>query len=443
MNLLPSPNTFFELIRLLLSSVLVFSFLIFINGCNKRDLTPPSIDLTSPIANANFRATDKIDVTGRATDESGSVSITLQLESPLTGQIYASNTGGPDQQGEFSIDLTLGDRYTPAETYILRATAFDPAGNKASDFINLNLSELPFQYYRTIFGTSGLNNLHQIYAIDTFNQVNPGPILNERLMAMTMDNRSQQLVAALADGSMTSYAPTDFSIFFNLDVGNGSPDPNDWPNPHLQWYQNQFYLGTTQAPYLRRYTKDGILENTYGVNFPVMDFTTGNDGIYVGMSSPNGNTKKIDHFDRTLGQLRSSRTLAWLPRVVFRPSTDQILVGGEESNQGRLLVLAVTDLGQELGSISLTDPVKGIFGTANKTWVRQTSRISTYLPSSVSMGLPILIDDFTAAAWDEQRQELWTGKEDLIQVFSGTGSLLRTYPGNFGVVTHFDFHYNK
>lgn len=423
--------------------LLILSGSLSLSSCKKRDLTPPSISLTSPRDGAGLEATQFVSVKGRATDESGSVSITLQLESPTTGQIFSSKTGGPDQNGDFSIELELGDRYTPTETYILRASAFDPAGNKATDFIDLYLTELPHKYYKTVFSGYEQGAPHTLFTIDTFDQVLTGPSLGSNLVSLHMDNRSRQLIVAQAAGKITSYGPTDYGLLYNLDLGSGSPNPSDWPNPQLKAYQGGFFSATLQPPYLRRFNKNGNLETTYGANYPVFGLSVDPDGLFAGMSSPNGNIKKVDQFDRTLGQVKSSRAFDWVPKSIFRASNDQLLVGGEDSGEGRVLVLAANNINQNLEQISLSDPVVDIFGTRTNIWVRQTSRISTYLPDSRSIGLPSLVDDYTAAAWDEQRQELWTGKNNLIEVYSSSGSLLRTYSGNFGVVTQIDFHYNK
>ena len=425
-----------------ISNPLVFTLLLvmIISGCKDVDQSPPILTLESPGANAVFVSNSMVPVTGSARDNVGVSTVQAQVTSVLTNQVVGSGSGVVDEDGNFNFDVRMGDRYSPTGDYQLLVTAFDAAENRSSEFLEVFLTEFPSKYYKTLFVTSDTFGNAQLYSYDTLDQILTGPSIGQNITGFEMDNRAQHLLVGQRHGTVTSYSGTGLSVLFQLTEDGG---PSSVGCTDLQTYQNDFFWASAYGQYLKRFNKDGIQETAYDqAVYPVYSAMVRDLWVLAGLEAPSGSIRKLDRYDRNQGELRETKLLSWRPSYFAEVVDDKILVGGNSSNFGQLYFTVEDNINQVLDSTDIGKPLLGLTAEGGRTWVWMEDRVSAY-DAVYHLGPPTIAGEFTAIGWDSRRQQLWLGKDDLIEVYGANGTLIQSITGSFGTVTAIDFHYNK
>lgn len=419
---------------------LLIAMSITFSSCESVDREPPLLNLEEPQDNDDFVANSVVTLSGTARDNVGVSIVQAQITNTLNNQVVSSATGVVDADGRFNFDLRMGDRYSPTGDYQILVTAYDAAENRSSDFIEVFLREFPSKYYKTLFSASDAAGNATLYSYDTLDQLIPGPSIGQNITGFQQDNRAQHLLIGQRHGTVTAYYPNDFGVLFQLTSDGG---PSNIGCTNLATFQNDFFWSSGYGNYLRRYSKEGILETTYDhASFPVYGVAILQHYVLAGLESSNGNILKLDRYDRTDGILRETKFLEWRPTFFGQVTEDRILVGGNFGGNGQLYYTVEDNINQVLDSTDVAQKVLGIASEGGHTWIRMENRVSTFDPD-YRLGQPTISGEFTTMGWDSRRQQLWLGKEDAIEVYDASGVLLRTITGGFGTVTAIDFHYNK
>ncbi len=122
----------------LATAILVFS------SCRKGDETPPSITVDTPGNMTSIAYGDVITVSGVASDEEALKAIKIELlYDNLAATDFSFEITVNNDNYEFTKSFELDDRHLPTATYLLKVSAIDKAGNRDSEFIELNYGELP------------------------------------------------------------------------------------------------------------------------------------------------------------------------------------------------------------------------------------------------------------------------------------------------------------
>ncbi len=98
-------------------------------SCTDEDNTSPDLEISSPSNGDTFTVTDIIPLVGRATDEVGVVTFTIESNLGLDETI---TTFDDPTDVPFNVNITL-DPNTTAADYEITVTATDEAGNASEE----------------------------------------------------------------------------------------------------------------------------------------------------------------------------------------------------------------------------------------------------------------------------------------------------------------------
>lgn len=98
-------------------------------SCTDEDTQSPDLEISSPANGDTFVVTDVIELVGRATDEVGIVTFTIDSNLGLDETI---TTFDDPTDVPFNVNITL-DPNTTAGDYDITVTATDEAGNAGSE----------------------------------------------------------------------------------------------------------------------------------------------------------------------------------------------------------------------------------------------------------------------------------------------------------------------
>lgn len=123
--------------------VLAIAFLFF-TSCRNTDEVAPTLSVTSPYNMMSVNYGDIITVSGSATDDQNLKSVKIELlYDNLAATDFSYELTTNNNTFEFNKSFELDDRHMGTATYLLKVSAIDKAGNRKTEFIELNYGELP------------------------------------------------------------------------------------------------------------------------------------------------------------------------------------------------------------------------------------------------------------------------------------------------------------
>lgn len=114
------------------------------SSCRNDDETPPVITVVEPTNMSSINYGDVVTVSGTATDETSLKAVKIELlDYDLAATDFSFEITVNNDSYDYSQTFQLDDRHLPSGPYILKVSAIDKAGNRDSEFIELNYGELP------------------------------------------------------------------------------------------------------------------------------------------------------------------------------------------------------------------------------------------------------------------------------------------------------------
>lgn len=377
-------------------------------------------------------------VVGVASDNEQVVSIGIVLQDPLNNEIVGSATTTTDEQGRFSVPLVLGDRYTHTGDYILRATAYDGAGNPSSDFVSIVLQESPTFYYKTLVAAENGTST-RIYAIDTFNQYVPGPVIGDEMAVLSVDSRAQQIVFGNPEGPLYVVEASAYGTQYEVELPAG-PFPKALTA--FASYQRDYFVGNSNFPYIQSYSHQGASQFEFQAQYAPVALLAIEDGLYASSQDINGQVIKVDRYNRDNGQLQQSETLNWLPTLLRELDNSHILAAGTENGAGKVALLdkqTLTVVAEEL----LPEPVRDVTVVDGHAYILTAVGVQVYNPAYTNMSSPMITGAFTALDYEPISGLLYLGHNAGVKSFDLLGTEQGTYPGPFGQVMGLRHHHSK
>lgn len=415
--------------------------LLVLGGCKKTDDTPPSISMLSPADNRSFVATSEIPIQISASDEGGLSSVSMQLASADFGAVVASGsqslTGTADTR---SFALTCGDRYTAAGTYTLSLIAFDKAGNTSKAETQIQVTELPLQFYRAVFTVyPPLVGVYQLFSIDSAGLSDAGPYLGDSVAALLVENRHQRVAVALRDdGSVRGYHPDDFEADFNYQAN----PPHRSLNCLRSAGQEGYLVGYETPPYLRQLDRGGQWRNDWdAVLYPVRNALYDQTRVFLSVHGLFGQPIKLDYYNYPAQNLTGARPFS-ADLLYLARHEDALIAAGPSGNATKVFRLALPSLVIQ-DSATINSPLIGADGAGERHFVLTEAGVARLDLPNFGLNTGFLPGSFTCIGFDPSRQQLWMGGNGQIEVYSINGGLVTTHTTAYGEVRHMGFHLNK
>jgi hypothetical protein len=207
--------------------------------------------------------------------------------------------------------------------------------------------------------------------------------------------------------------------------------------------QNRYYAGLAVPSYVRSYRFDGSPVSDFGdALHPGTAIYAARDRIYVGLQGVLGSPLKIDAFDASSNALLATQSLDWPAQVIAPVGEDHLLVSGNASGNGQLLVLDRQSMAIQQ-DLALTEELLGAATAAGRVWVITPSGLYEFYTGTGTLSGLLAAGSYTAIAVDATRDRVYLGGSGVVEVRSGAGALLQTYTGNYGQVRFIDIWYNK
>lgn len=412
-------------------------------GCKKGDNTPPTISVSNPVDGTAATGTDRVTIRGSASDEGGLTQITAQLLSVPDERIFGTQIETVSgTSADFAFEMELGDRYTPTGDYLLRVSATDEAGNFASDWIDLQLTELPRVRHRTLWAGDDGAGTFTLFGRDTLGNTTSGTGLGQAVSALHMDNRSQTLlVTNAASGNFTAYRPEDFSQRFSLGIAaNGNNE--SWTG--ISSYLERYYLSSVVPPYFRVYNSSGDLITTFDdALHPALSVLTTETRLYGGVRGLVGQPLKLDAYGRNSTQLQVTNVLNREIHQVHA-TTNHIAAVHLAGQNGRIYLLD----GQSLVTLDSIDFSSPLLHTAyspenDLLYVLTDLGLQTLDPDLAWLSPVTVSGTFSCVAVDRSSGDVYLGRQDVVEILDAQLSPKGMWQGGFGDVSYIDFHYNK
>lgn len=410
-------------------------------ACKREDGTPPSISLLAPADHSSHVASAAIPIQFQASDEGGLASVTVQLADANLGTVVASSSlslSGTTQTR--SLNLNCGDRYTPGGNYNLTLTAFDKTGNSARAAIVLQVAELPYQLYRTVFTVYPPSvGIYQLFSIDSAGFTDVGPYLGDSVADVLVENRYQRVAVALRDdGSVRGYHPEDFEADF---VYQALPVQRAL-TCLASAGKDGYLIGYATTPYLRQLDRNGMWQNDWdAVLYPVRNAFYNQSSVLLSVHGLLDQPVKLDNYSYPGENLTSARPLSADLLYMARAGQD-LIAAGPSGNLTKVFRLSLPGL-VVLDSATITSPFLAADGAGNYHFVLTEDGVTRLNLSNLNQNVNFLPGTFTGLGFEPSRQQLWLGGMGQLQVYDLNANFVATHITSVGEIRHIGFHLNK
>lgn len=147
-------------------TILILVFLL-ISSCRKNDDVSPTISVSSPDNMSTVAYGDIITVSGSASDDQSLKSIKIELlYDNLVSTDFSFEITVNNKTYDFTKSFELDDRHMGSGTYLLKVSAIDRAGNRKSEFIELNYGELPKELQGIALINKPSSSIYDLYYYD-------------------------------------------------------------------------------------------------------------------------------------------------------------------------------------------------------------------------------------------------------------------------------------
>jgi hypothetical protein len=427
--------------RLHILLALACLFCLPIASCKKQDGTPPSVELLAPADFSSFVASYPVAVQFNASDETALGNATVTIVDDLFGRTVSTGSLTLDRAEETrSISLNLGDRYTEAGTYTLTVTVQDKAGNTSKAAVQLQVSELPQRFYRTIFTVYPPQvGVYQLFSIDSAGLSDAGPYLGDSVADLLVENRNQLVAVALRDdGTVRGYRPEDFQ-----------PDFVDQPFPLQRGInclrsagKEGYLIGYESPPYLRQLDRNGLWKNDWdGLLFPVRNALYDGNRVFLAVHGVLGQPIKLDQYNYPGENLTSARPLNWDARYLARHE-DALIAAGPFGSQTKVFRLSLPSL-VPTDSVTLNSPFITADGAGDHYFVLTEMGVARVDLPNFNLNANFLTGSFSGMGYEPSKKQLWLGGSGVLDVYALNGSLVASHVTSAGDVTHIGFQLNK
>lgn len=188
-----------------LSLVILFASMLFFS-CRKDDETNPVLVVNTPLNMVSFGYLDVVTISGSATDDQGLKSIKIEvLDENQNATDFSMELNVNNTQYDYSKSFELDDKHMSSGKYYFKVSAIDKAGNRDSEFIEFNYSELAKELLGIAMINKVSNNVYDFHFFDN-SQVNFIQTYTGNFQSLLADSYHEQIwLSAGSSGSLLTY----------------------------------------------------------------------------------------------------------------------------------------------------------------------------------------------------------------------------------------------
>jgi len=227
-------------------------------SCKKENDTIPNILISKPLSNQSFQIPTSINVIGSTWDDNLITRIEIDIISENSASIVQKKEINVDTNYfDFNISLFLTDRLISTDNYFINVKSFDENNNYNSEYIPININEVPKTLQATYYITS-LNNITYLYENDSLNNLHLKYQISGNYTVSLGNSRHQYLFFG-TDQLVECIEPIYYNDIWDL------TSSNPFINSHTGVYKtdngNQLHLGYEDGR-IFTFNKEGNTINT-------------------------------------------------------------------------------------------------------------------------------------------------------------------------------------
>jgi hypothetical protein len=315
--------------------------LVIFYACKKNDGTPPSVSIVSPAPMSQHNVLQYIHVKVDASDDKNIESITISIQNSSGVNVVSSfKTYPATASANISHTFHINDIHIPTGSYSIRVEAFDGTNSKTA-FREIYLNEVQRALKRIMItrfdGISVyIDSLATNQFINFFNT--PGDYSSAAISSWWQ----QIYLQGIFNSPLTAYQAEDMSPLWSVPAQ---------PNGTLPYFNSLTYLSSSHYLYssngygfLKAYNKTGItVENIFspGGRLPFCATELGSYIITEHRDNVTGNHLLGVH-NKGSGTLMQTFPVTFIWVKLESRGTDQIVLAGNNGNQGELRVYSVS-----------------------------------------------------------------------------------------------------
>lgn len=286
-----------------LSYSLFLLLLIISFSCRKQNDTYPKVAIISPAEGSSYSFGDTIRVKVEMTLRDGPVRVDIlkgdQLQS-FSQRMIA------DYGEEVDFELYFTNRYLAGGSYDLRVQVFN-GENHSSDFVKLNLKELPLHFRGWVALTSTLNGTSNLVRMDSAGNVEQQNFGSSYPYLVFNSYQQRAVVAPDSAGNLKAFD------FRNLDLQYQKPSVDQGSGRQYEFLQSagQYIYTYENSGRIRVFDKNGEVIHSFMLdpNFLPLAAVLGSPGLLVAVKERGRSDYKIIILNPEIGTIRKSATI--------------------------------------------------------------------------------------------------------------------------------------
>lgn len=418
--------------------IVVASFLF--SSCRKDDEVPPTISVSAPSNMSTVAFGDVITVSGNAADETSLKSIKIELlYYNLASTEFSFELTVNNNNYDFTKSFQLDNRHLVSGTYLLKVSAIDKAGNRDSEFIELNYGELPKELQGIAMVDKVSTSVYDLYYYD-LTSVDYVQSFTGDFQSILAD--SYNLLIWLAGGSTGDLITYDLEN--NVINWQESPQLSFYPyygKLHQMDTDNNIAMvrGNSTAVSM---DKEGIVNRTYVLNSSAEGGEIFEINEYVLIEEKYSNNNYISTYVKGTGNKVHQLPLTEDVIAIERRDNDEVFILTSENNSCHLYLY------DYLGN-STYEPHSIASGTlydmcvidSDEVTLAHSDGIMRFTIGNNSM-VTITSDVASQLEFEPLSGVIYANVNNTIQLFDHLGNNGGSIPTGINV-TSFAFYYNK
>jgi len=327
------------------TSILFLFFILFCLSCKKdKDVTAPTITISSPSESQQYNALDTVKVTITVEDETALKQIDITLTDYNKIPVLATKTIVPqDKKVTLTILYPLNDINLLSGTYYIWVKASDGI-NDQNTYRSINISAVPqVLKYIYIFSFGNSTTVHLLRQTPSGNPQHLFDI-NGDFSSSAASSKSQLIYSCgKTFGNLHAYNIADNLESWTIPVSSNPPFPYF---DYIGCYNNILYVSFYDG-YIRGYYNNGsptITAITPSKAHP-MKLCAGSNYLYADHENYSGTSRTFGVYYLTSGMLKQQITTDFQAVEIFEKDDDNVFIFANQSGQGIMELYSISGNG--------------------------------------------------------------------------------------------------
>lgn len=313
-------------------SLILLTLAILIGSCKKNeDNKPPKVKIFSPNENDYFSIPDTISVGVEVSDNIGLEYVKAVIADENYVPVTPALSRYPDSKNEIVyLPLVVSDVQLGSGVYYIIVTAFDGTHEK-SEYRKITLYELPRKYMGLIFATPKPGNMVEIYKVDTlFNIQVLGSVQGDFGHGVVNSVNQAYYSAGDVYGNLNAISSSTGGINWSIS-SNGIPPQTYWTG--ITTSSTRVYVSSSDNK-IQGFGKNGSTVFSANTGYRPYALYRHEDKLLCEQRQVSGNQKRLAVYQESTGALLDQATIIMEIVGFGTRDADNILVFGNEGNQG-------------------------------------------------------------------------------------------------------------